>query len=74
MTVFHLGVDSTDSATLGMCTTYLGARLLEALHQVDVEVEGPPALVRLNPNVPWKTRGNGAVYIRCRAPHEREQD
>ncbi len=29
----------------------------------DYEVIGYPRLVRLNPNVPWKTRGNGALCI-----------
>jgi tRNA(Ile2)-agmatinylcytidine synthase len=28
------------------------------------EIIGYPRLVRLNPNVPWKTRGNGALCIR----------
>lgn len=29
----------------------------------DYEIIGYPRLVRLNPNVPWKTRGNGALCI-----------
>ena len=29
----------------------------------DYELIGYPRLVRLNPNVPWKTRGNGALCI-----------
>jgi len=65
--IFHIGVDSTDSATLGMCTTYLGARLLEELGALGIEVCRAPELVRLNPNVPWKTRGNGAIHICLRA-------
>ena len=28
------------------------------------DVIGYPRLVRLNPNIPWKTRGNGAISIR----------
>ena len=28
------------------------------------EIIGYPRLVRLNPNVPWKTRGNGALCLR----------
>jgi tRNA(Ile2)-agmatinylcytidine synthase len=71
---FHIGVDSTDSATLGMCTTYLGARLLAVLEANGVALDGAPQLVRLNPNVPWKTRGNGAVAVRCRAPEDRADD
>ena len=27
----------------------------------DFDLVSSPRLVRLNPNVPWKTRGNGAV-------------
>ncbi len=30
----------------------------------EYDVIGYPRLVRLNPNIPWKTRGNGAVSIR----------
>ncbi|UOY10230.1 tRNA(Ile)(2)-agmatinylcytidine synthase [Methanonatronarchaeum sp. AMET6-2] len=55
----HLGIDDTDSRE-GMCTTYVAAEVIE-------RVEGsfkPPELVRLNPNIPWKTRGNGALAIR----------
>ncbi|MFW3147243.1 MAG: DUF1743 domain-containing protein [Thermoplasmatota archaeon] len=64
MTTYHIGFDSTDSATKGMCTTYLGAMVLERLSGLPIELSGFPELVRLNPNVPWKTRGNGAVCLR----------
>lgn len=60
---YHIGIDSTDSAELGMCTTYLGAVLLERLERLPVELISFPELIRLNPNVPWKTRGNGAISI-----------
>ncbi|MBN1390517.1 MAG: DUF1743 domain-containing protein [Candidatus Thermoplasmatota archaeon] len=70
MTSYHVAVDSTDSATLGMCTTYLGAVLLERLSELPLELSSPPELVRLNPNVPWKTRGNGAFCLR----YEGEKD
>ena len=69
MALYHLGVDSTDSAEMGMCTTYLGALLLEEFS--DLDLVSPPELVRLNPNVPWKTRGNGAVAIRMEGPEGR---
>jgi len=29
----------------------------------DYEIIGYPRLVRLNPNIPWKTRGNGALSL-----------
>ncbi len=32
-----------------------------------------PLLIRLNPNVPWKTRGNGALCLRFRHPTALEQ-
>ena len=57
----YLGVDDTDSLH-GMCTTYLATELVRALPHVDLI--GYPRLVRLNPNIPWKTRGNGAICLR----------
>jgi tRNA(Ile2)-agmatinylcytidine synthase len=56
-----LAFDDTDS-TRGGCTTYLALRLLRRLGRLDLI--GPPRLVRLNPNVPHKTRGNGAIALR----------
>jgi len=55
-----LGVDDTDSVS-GMCTTYLATEFLRA---TPFDLIGFPRLVRLNPNVPWKTRGNAAVCLR----------
>ncbi len=43
-----------------MCTTYLGLRMIASLPE-GVDLIGHPRLVRLNPNIPWRTRGNGAV-------------
>jgi tRNA(Ile2)-agmatinylcytidine synthase len=57
-----IGVDDTDSLT-GMCTTFLATELVRSLAR-DHDLIGYPRLVRLNPNIPWKTRGNGAVCIR----------
>ena len=61
--VLHIGFDDTDS-TKGGCTTYLAALLIEKLQQYQVKFLDYPALIRLNPNVPWKTRGNGALCLR----------
>lgn len=53
-----IGIDDTDSRK-GMCTTYLCAVLVDELKGYgDVST---PRLVRLNPCIPFKTRGNGAV-------------
>lgn len=56
----YLGFDDTDSPE-GMCTTYLAALVLEELDEYDLI--GLPRLVRLNPNIPWKTRGNAAICL-----------
>jgi tRNA(Ile2)-agmatinylcytidine synthase len=61
----HIGLDDTDSTKNG-CTTYIAALLMEKLEQLKVEFVDYPSLVRLNPNVPWKTRGNGALCLRFR--------
>lgn len=59
----HIGFDDTDSPR-GGCTTYVAALILERLNELGVSFLDYPALVRLNPNVPWKTRGNGALCLR----------
>ena len=61
--ILNIGLDDTDS-TKGGCTTYLAAVLLEKLSCFNVEFTDYPRLIRLNPNVPWKTRGNGALCLR----------
>jgi len=59
----HIGLDDTDSTRRG-CTTYIAALLVEKLHALGASFIDYPSLVRLNPNVPWKTRGNGALCLR----------
>ena len=59
----QIGLDDTDS-TKGGCTTYLAALLIEKLGKYNVKFVDYPSLIRLNPNVPWKTRGNGALCLR----------
>jgi tRNA(Ile2)-agmatinylcytidine synthase len=66
-----IGLDDTDS-TKGGCTTYLAAVLIEKLLKFNVQFTDYPALIRLNPNVPWKTRGNGALCLRFRYSPELE--
>jgi tRNA(Ile2)-agmatinylcytidine synthase len=67
----HLGLDDTDSARNG-CTTYIAALLVEKLEKLKVKFLDYPNLVRLNPNVPWKTRGNGALCLRFEYDEEIE--
>lgn len=72
----EIGLDDTDSAD-GMCTTYIAHRLVERLLKTGAaEASDYPRLIRLNPNIPWKTRGNGAVTIpvRTRDPNTAFQE
>jgi tRNA(Ile2)-agmatinylcytidine synthase len=59
----HIGIDDTDSPKKG-CTTYIAAILVEKFDKLGCKFIDYPNLIRLNPNIPWKTRGNGAVCIR----------
>jgi len=59
--MFRIGIDDTDSPA-GMCTTYLAAVLIRRFHRAGVRVI-EARLVRLNPNVPEKTRGNAAICL-----------
>ncbi len=61
-----VGIDDTDSSR-GYCTTYLAYRIATDLAP-DVTVLPYPRLVRLNPNVPFKTRGNAAVCLEFETP------
>ncbi len=56
-----MGLDDTDSRR-GYCTTYLAYRIASDLRD-DLRVMPYPRLVRLNPNIPFKTRGNAAVCL-----------
>jgi tRNA(Ile2)-agmatinylcytidine synthase len=56
-----IGIDDTDSPR-GMCTTYLGAVLIRRLLARGFGIRDA-RLIRLNPNVPWKTRGNAAISL-----------
>jgi tRNA(Ile2)-agmatinylcytidine synthase len=56
-----IGIDDTDSIK-GGCTTYVAQTLIQKISDT-FELIGYPRLVRLNPNIPWKTRGNGALCL-----------
>ena len=66
MTTIHLGLDDTDSDD-GMCTTYLTTLIIENLINEGIKLIDYPNLIRLNPNIPWRTRGNAALCIRVEA-------
>jgi tRNA(Ile2)-agmatinylcytidine synthase len=65
--VLHIGLDDTDSL-LGRCTTQLAFKITNhLLKKADTQLLDYPLLIRLNPNIPWKTRGNGAICLRVKA-------
>ncbi len=70
MVLLHIGIDDTDSPRMG-CTTYIAALLTEKLTVCGAEFIDYPRLIRLNPNVPWKTRGNGAVALSISCPKDK---
>jgi len=61
--ILHIGFDDTDSRK-GMCTTFLAFKIVDYLKKERVKFLDYPYLIRFNPNVPWKTRGNGAVALK----------
>ncbi|WXG40730.1 MAG: tRNA(Ile)(2)-agmatinylcytidine synthase [Candidatus Freyarchaeum deiterrae] len=71
MTLLHIGFDDTDSPS-GGCTTYLCARLVELLSALNVSFIDYPLLIRLNPNVPFRTRGNAALCLRIKIENDLE--
>ncbi|HLH85498.1 MAG TPA: tRNA(Ile)(2)-agmatinylcytidine synthase [Thermoplasmataceae archaeon] len=62
-----LAVDDTDSQK-GMCTTFL---LTEIVKRISLRLADLPRLVRLDPAIPYKTRGNGALAAELVAGHRR---
>jgi len=61
-TILHIGIDDTDSPK-GMCTTFLSYKIVKFLEKEEIQFMDFPSLIRFNPNIPWKTRGNGAVRL-----------
>lgn len=60
----HIGIDNFDYQQYG-CTTHAATYLLHRLDdRFRIALIDYPNLVRLNPSIPWKTRGNGAVALR----------
>src|SRR5437899_13089782 len=62
LTELHIGIDDTDSEK-GGCTTYTATVLFQDLIERGFKPSDFPWLVRLNPNIPWKARGNGALSL-----------
>jgi tRNA(Ile2)-agmatinylcytidine synthase len=55
-------MDDVDTPNYG-CTTYALSLIIKELKAERTKFLDYPHLVRLNPNIPWKTRGNGAVSL-----------
>ncbi|MFB5637131.1 MAG: DUF1743 domain-containing protein [Nitrosarchaeum sp.] len=66
--ILNIGFDDTDSPK-GMCTTFLAYKIVDILKKQDIEFLDFPKLIRFNPNIPWKTRGNGAVSLRIKTKY-----
>ena len=72
MSTIWVGIDDTDSPK-GGCTTWVLTELLALARDEGVDLIGEPRLVRLNPNIPWKTRGNAALAARFGRGHGRRR-
>ncbi|QLG64079.1 tRNA(Ile)(2)-agmatinylcytidine synthase [Halorarum salinum] len=68
-----IGLDDTDSRTEGMCSTYLAALVAEAVAAAGGTVDRL-VLVRLNPAVEHKTRGNAALAVHADVDADRAFD
>jgi len=62
-----IGVDDTDSRERGMCTTYVAHRIATRLASSG-HAAPTVRLVRCNPAVEYKTRGNAALAVHTDAP------
>lgn len=69
----HLGFDDIDSPA-GGCTTHFASIVVQYLAEKQVKWLDYPNLIRLNPGIPFRTRGNGAVALRFKAPTEMIDD
>ncbi|MHA1939224.1 MAG: TiaS agmantine-binding domain-containing protein [Candidatus Thorarchaeota archaeon] len=69
----HLGMDDIDSPR-GGCTTHFASLVVEMLADWGAQWIDYPNLVRLNPNIPFRTRGNGAVSLRFRVEEGKALD
>lgn len=65
--IVHIGLDDTDSK-IGGCTTYTAAEAVKQILKDNLaKFLDYPKIIRLNPNIPWKTRGNAAVALTLEA-------
>ncbi len=58
-----IGIDDHDSPA-GGCTTHFTTLFIKMLNkEPGIRIIDLPYLIRLNPNIPWKTRGNAALSL-----------
>jgi len=57
---YSVGIDDHDSPIAG-CTTHFSTILINYFIKNNIKLLDYPYLIRLNPNIPWKTRGNAAI-------------
>lgn len=58
----YIGLDDIDTYQ-GGCTTHFSTYIVEKIFELKGSLVDYPKLIRLNPDTPWKTRGNGAVSL-----------
>lgn len=63
--IVTIGMDDIDSPN-GGCTTHFASLLVERLESCVDKWLDYPNLIRLNPNIPYRTRGNGAIALRMK--------
>lgn len=65
----HIGIDDVDSPRGGCTTHFTYIFLKRMIREVpEARLIDYPNLVRLNPAIPFKTRGNGGVSVRVAVP------
>ncbi|MBC7081713.1 MAG: DUF1743 domain-containing protein [Thermoplasmatales archaeon] len=57
-----IGIDDTDALN-GGCTTFVATEIVKEIIFLGYNLIGYPRIVRLNPNILWKTRGNAAIAL-----------
>lgn len=72
--LLSIGVDDTDSL-VGGCTTYVAYKIVKNIEKKhNILPKDFPYLVRLNPNIPYKTKGNGAIKLRYEIPEPKKDE
>jgi len=69
----RIGIDNVDSYW-GGCTTHFGYLVVKKILSLGGYLVDYPRLIRLNPDIPWKTRGNGCVAIDLMMPKNRVKE